>query len=82
MSIIAIVPARGGSKGIKGKNIKLFCGKPLLYWTFNNIRNSNLFDLIYLSTDSKIIASYSKKIGFVIPQSLILSVDPLHLKTI
>lgn len=65
---IALVCCRGGSKGIKGKNIKLFCGKPLLYWTFNNIRNSNLFDLIYLSTDSKIIASYSKKIGFVIPQ--------------
>ena len=65
---IALVCCRGGSKGIKGKNIKLFCRKPLLYWTFNNIRNSNLFDIIYLSTDSKIIASYSKKIGFVIPQ--------------
>ena len=33
MSIIALIPARGGSKGIPRKNIKLFCGKPLIYWS-------------------------------------------------
>lgn len=65
---IALVCCRGGSKGIKRKNIKLFCRKPLLFWTFKNIEKSKIFDEIYLCTDDKEIASYGKNIGFKVPQ--------------
>ncbi len=65
---IALVCCRGGSKGIPKKNIKLFNGKPLLYWTFNNINNSKLFDTIFLSTDSFEIAKIAKRIGFAVPE--------------
>ena len=51
--IIALVCCRQNSKGIKNKNIKLFKGKPLLYWTAKNIIKSNIFNKIYLSTDGK-----------------------------
>mgnify|MGYP006128493393 CR=1 FL=1 len=64
---IALVCCRGGSKGVPKKNIKLFNGKPLLYWTFNNIKSSKLFDTIFLSTDSPEIAKIAEKIGFVVP---------------
>ena len=48
---IALVCCRGGSKGIPKKNIKPFNGKPLLYWTYNNINKSKLFDNIFLSIE-------------------------------
>ncbi len=49
---IALVPARGGSKSIPLKNIKLFYGKPLIYWNLKALQNSNI-DEIYVATDSK-----------------------------
>lgn len=52
---IAIIPARGGSKRIKNKNIKLFYGKPIIYWSVMNLLKTKLFKKIYVSTDSKII---------------------------
>ena len=51
--ILAIIPARGGSKGIKNKNIVNFCGKPLIYWTIKAAQNSKLIDKLIVSTDSK-----------------------------
>ena len=55
-SIAVIVPARGGSKGLPGKNIKPLCGKPLIVYTLDCSRNSGIADLIVLSTDSVEIA--------------------------
>ncbi len=52
---IAIIPARGGSKRIKNKNIKLFDGKPIIYWSIIRLMKTKLFGKIYVSTDSKII---------------------------
>ena len=52
---IAIIPARGGSKRIKNKNIKIFDGKPIIYWTIIKLMKTRLFNKIYVSTDSKII---------------------------
>ena len=52
MKTLAIVPARGGSKRLKNKNIKFFFGKPILQRTFNIIKKSGLFDNIILTTDS------------------------------
>ena len=60
MKTYAIIPARGGSKRIPRKNIKVFNGKPLIHWTILNLINFNLFDDIIVSTDDEEI-SYSCK---------------------
>lgn len=65
--IIALVCCRKNSKGIPNKNIKLFHGKPLLYWTFYNIKKSKIFDEIFLSTDGKNIYKVGARLGFKIP---------------
>lgn len=49
---IAFLPVRGGSKGIPDKNIKLFSGKPLVYWTLSELEKTKLIDKIILATDS------------------------------
>ena len=49
--IVALIPARGGSKEIKGKNIKLFCGRPLIYWVLDAACMCDLIDEVYVSTD-------------------------------
>lgn len=61
---IAIIPARIGSQRIKEKNIKLFFNKPIIYWTIKILKNSGLFQKIYVSTDSNKIIKILKKIGF------------------
>ena len=50
--IICLICCRGGSKKIKNKNIKLFHNKPLVYWILDEIKKSNIFDEIIISTDS------------------------------
>lgn len=50
--VIAFIPARGGSKGIPGKNIKYFCGKPLIYWSLKAARECETIDKIVVATDS------------------------------
>ena len=65
--IIAIIPARIGSKGLKKKNIKFFCGKPLVYWTIRSAQKSKLINEIFLSTDSNIIKKIGVKNGIKIP---------------
>lgn len=61
--ILAFIPARGGSKGIPNKNIKLFNGKPLIEWTIKSALRSKLIDKVIVSSDSKKILTISKKIG-------------------
>lgn len=65
--MIAIIPARGGSKGIPRKNIKLFAGKPLLAWTVEAARASGVFDHILLSTDDEEIADVGRRCGVETP---------------
>ncbi|MDC0250748.1 acylneuraminate cytidylyltransferase family protein [Candidatus Pelagibacter sp.] len=60
---LAIIPARGGSKRIKNKNLVNFDGKPIISYTINNAKKSKLFDKIHISTDSKKILSFSKKLN-------------------
>lgn len=62
MKILGIIPARGGSKGIPKKNIKLLKGKPLIAYTIEAALASNL-DRVIVSTDCKEIASVSKEYG-------------------
>ena len=61
LKIIAIVPARGGSKGVKRKNIKLLNGKPLIYHTLLTLIKSKVFDKILVSTEDEEIANIVKK---------------------
>ena len=62
MSILAFIPARGGSKSIPLKNIKMFCGKPLIYWNLLSLQKSSV-DKIIVATDSNqiknIVLSFS-----------------------
>ncbi len=62
--IIAIIPARSGSKRLKFKNIRIFNGKPLFIWSMLSAQKSKYIDQIYLSTDSKKINEIAKKNGF------------------
>jgi N-acylneuraminate cytidylyltransferase len=71
---IAIIPARGGSKRIPRKNIKDFCGKPMLGWSIEAAREAKVFDRIYVSTDDQEIADIATHFGaecpFLRPPSL------------
>ena len=64
---IAIIPARGGSKRIKNKNIKIFCGKPMISYSINEAKKTKLFDKIIVSTDSSKIKKISEKFGAEVP---------------
>lgn len=71
---IAVIPARGGSKRIPRKNIRDFCGKPMIAWSIEAARNSELFDRIIVSTDDAEIAAVATEWGaeapFVRPSNL------------
>lgn len=64
---IAIIPARSGSKGLKDKNIKPLHGVPMMAYTIEAALNSNLFDEIYVSTDSDDYASIAMQYGASVP---------------
>lgn len=73
-SILGIIPARGGSKGVPRKNIKLLAGKPLIAWTIEEAKKSQYIDRIIVSTDDDEIAKVSRDYGaetpFIRPQEL------------
>lgn len=64
---VAFIPVRGGSKSIPLKNIKEFCGKPLVYWTVNAACECAYIDKVYVATDSVqikgVIQSFQKAMG-------------------
>ncbi len=64
---LCIIPARGGSKRIANKNIKNFCGKPIIAWSISAAIKSNIFDKIVVSTDNHEIAEISKRYGAEVP---------------
>lgn len=65
--ILALIPARGGSKGIKGKNIILLNEKPLIAYTIESALKSRYIDSTVITTDSKEIASVAKQYGGRVP---------------
>lgn len=71
---VAIIPARGGSKRIPRKNIKLFCGKPMIAWSIEAALNSACFDKVIVSTDdeeiAKVACQYGAEVPFVRPNKL------------
>jgi pseudaminic acid cytidylyltransferase len=64
---IAIIPARGGSKRIPRKNIKNFCGQPIIAYSIQAAQKSELFDRIIVSTDDEEIADVSRQYGAETP---------------
>jgi CMP-N,N'-diacetyllegionaminic acid synthase len=67
MSIIAFIPARGGSKGVPGKNIRLLAGKPLIAWSIEQALASKLIDRVIVSTDCPEIAKVAIEYGAEVP---------------
>ena len=78
---LLIIPARGGSKRIKNKNIKKFKNRPIIFYTINNALKSKLFNKIHVSTDSnlvkKIVRKKKIKIDFMRPKKLSDNKTPL-----
>lgn len=64
---IAVIPARGGSKRIPRKNIRSFCGKPIIAYSIDSARDSGLFDEIVVSTDDDEIAEVARQCGATVP---------------
>ncbi|UOK43793.1 MULTISPECIES: cytidylyltransferase domain-containing protein [Flavobacterium] len=67
MKLLAVIPARGGSKGVPGKNIKLLGGKPLIAYSIESAKKSKLLSEIIVSTDSDAIAAVALDYGAGIP---------------
>lgn len=79
---LAIIPARGGSKRIPRKNIKAFCGKPMLVWSIEAAQQSGCFDRIIISTDDKEIAETARRHGAEVPFMRPLALSDDHTGTI
>lgn len=71
---IAVIPARGGSKRIPGKNVKPFCGKPMIAWPIQAALLSGCFDRVLVSTDSPEISECAQELGAEVP-----FIRPAHL---
>lgn len=71
----ALIPVRGGSKSIPLKNIKMFCGRPLVYWTIKAAQDCIKINKVYVSTDSEIIKKTVNDFGFDKVEVIDRSVD-------
>ena len=65
--MIALIPARGGSKGLPGKNIKSLCGKPLIAYTIQAALNASGINQVVVTTDSEEISEISRQYGAEVP---------------
>ena len=74
--VLAIIPARGGSKGVPRKNIRMLCGKPLIAYAIRAALDSRVINKVVVSTDDKEIARVAKKYGAEVP-----FLRPAHLAT-
>ena len=64
---ICLIPARGGSKGVPGKNIKLISGKPLIAWSIEQALDSRCIDEVFVSTDCAEIKEVARQFGAKVP---------------
>jgi CMP-N-acetylneuraminic acid synthetase len=67
MRVLGLIPARGGSKGVRRKNVKLLCGKPLLYYTAKAALASRKLARVILSTEDEEIAQVGRECGLEVP---------------
>ena len=80
--MLAIIPARGGSKRIPKKNIKLFLGKPMISYAIETARSSGIFDEIFVSTDSEEIADIARAHGAHVPRLRARELSDDHTPTV
>jgi len=81
--IIALIPARGGSVGVKRKNVREFCGKPLIYWTIEACKKSKYIDEFYVSTEDEEIKNVSLSFGAkVLDRPKSLAENNSHIKDV
>jgi CMP-N,N'-diacetyllegionaminic acid synthase len=66
-SLLALVPARGGSKGIPRKNLKIFAGKPLIAWTIESAKRASCVDRVVVTTEDAEIAQLALSLGADVP---------------
>ena len=75
---VAVIPARGGSKRILRKNIRVFAGQPIIVWPIKAALSSGLFDQVVVSTDDAEIAEVARAAGasvpFMRPQFLLMRI--------
>lgn len=64
---VAVIPARGGSKGLRGKNIKKLCGKPLIAYSIEAALKAELIDRVVVSTEDETIAAIAREWGAEVP---------------
>jgi CMP-N,N'-diacetyllegionaminic acid synthase len=67
MKVLGVIPARGGSKGIRGKNLAPLGNRPLLFYTCREARKARTLDRIIVSTDDRKIARIARKFGIAVP---------------
>ena len=67
LKVLAIIPARGGSKGLKKKNLRKILGRPLLYYPIKSAIKSGVCDDVFVSTDSNEIAKQAINFGAEVP---------------
>lgn len=65
--VLGVIPARGGSKGLPGKNLRPLCGRPLIGWTIDEARASSMLDAVVVTTDDPEIASVAVQFGAEVP---------------
>lgn len=65
--VLAVIPARGGSKGLPGKNIRQLIDKPLIAWSINHAQDCKFVDEIFVSTDSREIAKVAEQYNVKVP---------------
>jgi CMP-N,N'-diacetyllegionaminic acid synthase len=66
-TVIVVIPARGGSKGLPGKNVRPLCGKPLVAWSIEKALRSRYVDVVMVTTDDREIAEVSRDFGAEVP---------------
>lgn len=83
MKIIGIIPARKGSKSIRHKATRLFCGKPLIAWSILSAKKSKALDRVIVLTDSSLIAAvarrYEAEVPFLLPAELASGIGGVEL---
>ena len=67
LKVLAVVPARGGSKGLPGKNLRSLCGRPLIQWTIDTALACKEIDAVVVSTDDEQIAAVAAAAGAEVP---------------
>src|SRR5688500_15261371 len=65
--VLAVIPARGGSKGVTKKNVRIVAGKPLIGWTIDEAKKSRYIDRLVLSSDDEEIIRIARELGCEVP---------------